>query len=139
MAIGLLLITLGYIIIEIPLKGILPNVKVSMFYLVALYLFHSLGELCLSPIGMSLVNKLSPKKYVSLLMAVWFLAPAIANKAAGMISALYPEPGKTTSFLGLSITNLYEFFLINVGLSGVAALVLFTITRRLSKLMHGIQ
>lgn len=139
MAIGLLLVTLGYVVIEFAVKDLSPTTKVSMFYLVALYLLHSIGELCLSPIGLSLVNKLSPAKYVSLMMAVWFLAPAIANKAAGMISALYPEPGKTTYFLGLPIHNLYEFFLINIGLSGVASIVLFFLTRRLSKMMHGIK
>jgi len=137
MAIGLLLVTLGYVVIEFPVKDLFPNVKVSMFYLVALYFLHSVGELCLSPIGLSLVNKLSPPKYVSLMMAVWFLAPAIANKAAGMISALYPEPGKTTNFLGIDIHNLYEFFLINVVLSGVASLVLFMLAGRLGKMMHG--
>ncbi|MFN4146439.1 MAG: peptide MFS transporter [Runella sp.] len=139
MAIGLLLITLGYVVIEIPVKNLIPGIKVSMFYLVALYFLHSIGELCLSPIGLSLVNKLSPPKYVSLMMAVWFLAPAIANKAAGMISALYPEEGKVTYFLGIPIHNLYEFFLINVGLSGVASLVLFLIAGRLGKMMHGIK
>ena len=71
------------------------------------------------------------------MMAVWFLAPAIANKAAGMISALYPEPGKTTNFLGIEIHNLYEFFLINVALSGVASLVLFILAGRLKSMMHG--
>jgi proton-dependent oligopeptide transporter, POT family len=139
MAIGLLLVTLGYVVIEFAVKDLMPNVKVSMFYLFALYLLHSVGELCLSPIGLSLVNKLSPPKYISLLMAVWFLAPAIANKAAGMISALYPEQGSTTSFMGFAITNLYEFFLINIALSGLAALLLFMIARRLQTMMHGIK
>lgn len=139
MAIGLFLVALGYVVIEFAVKDIMPGIKVSMFYLVALYLLHSIGELCLSPIGLSLVNKLSPAKYVSLMMAVWFLAPAIANKAAGMISALYPEEGKVTYFLGIPIHNLYEFFLINVALSGVASLVLFLLAGRLSKMMHGIK
>jgi POT family proton-dependent oligopeptide transporter len=139
MAWGLVLVALGYVVIEFAVKDLAPGIKVSMFYLIGLYLLHTLGELCLSPIGLSLVNKLSPPKFISLLMAVWFLAPAIANKAAGMISALYPEPGKSTFFLGIEITNLYEFFLINVALSGAAALVLFLIAKRLDKMMHGIK
>jgi proton-dependent oligopeptide transporter, POT family len=139
MAIGLFLLTLGYVLIEFAVKDMLPNAKVSMLYLIGMYFLHSIGELCLSPIGLSLVNKLSPPKFVSLMMAVWFLAPAIANKAAGMISALYPEPGKTTNFLGFEIHNLYEFFLINVGLSGVASLILFLLSGRLSKMMYGIK
>jgi POT family proton-dependent oligopeptide transporter len=139
MAWGLVLVALGYVLIEFAVKDLAPGVKVSMFYLIGLYLLHTLGELCLSPIGLSLVNKLSPPKFISLLMAVWFLAPAIANKAAGMISALYPEEGKSTFFLGIEIANLYEFFLINVGLSGTAALLLFLIAKRLNKMMHGIK
>ncbi len=139
MAIGLLLVTLGFVLIEFAVKNLAPNVRVSMFYLIGMYFLHSIGELCLSPIGLSLVNKLSPTKFVSLMMAVWFLAPAIANKAAGMISALYPEDGKVTNFLGIDIHNLYEFFLINVGISGVASLVLFLLASRLSKMMGGIK
>jgi proton-dependent oligopeptide transporter, POT family len=139
MAIGLLLVTLGFVVIEFAVKDLFPNAKVSMMYLIGMYFLHSIGELCLSPIGLSLVNKLSPPKFVSLMMAVWFLAPAIANKAAGMISALYPEAGKTTNFLGIDIHNLYEFFLINVGISGIASLILFLLAGRLSKMMHGVK
>lgn len=139
MAWGLVLVALGYVVILFAVKDLSPGVKVSMFYLIGLYLLHTLGELCLSPIGLSLVNKLSPPKFISLLMAVWFLAPAIANKAAGMISALYPENGKSTFFLGIEINNLYEFFIINVALSGAAAVLLFIIAKRLDKMMHGIK
>jgi proton-dependent oligopeptide transporter, POT family len=57
-----------------------------------MYALHTWGELCLSPIGLSLANKLAPFKYASLLMAVWFLGNAFANKLAGVLSALYP-PG----------------------------------------------
>lgn len=138
MALGLFLVAAGFVVIEFAVKDLDPKVKVSMFYLIAMYFLHTIGELCLSPIGLSLVNKLSPQKYISLMMAVWFLAPAIANKAAGMISALYPEEGKVTNFLGIDIHNLYEFFLINIGLSGVASVVLFVLAKRLSKMMHGV-
>ena len=73
-------------------EDVQPGVKVSMFFLVALYFLHSVGELCLSPIGLSLVNKLAPAKFASLLMAVWFLANAAANYLAGYMSSLYPDP-----------------------------------------------
>ncbi|MFN7118831.1 MAG: peptide MFS transporter [Saprospiraceae bacterium] len=93
MAIGLFLLALGYLIIAFGVKGVDPNVKVSIFWLASLYLLHTWGELCLSPIGLSLVSKLAPLKLVSLLMAVWFLANAAANKLAGTLSSLYP-PGE---------------------------------------------
>jgi len=61
---------------------------------VGLYTIHTFGELCLSPIGLSMVNKLSPARLASLLMGVWFLSTASANKFAGILSGLYPEEVK---------------------------------------------
>ncbi|MFN5415624.1 MAG: peptide MFS transporter [Flavobacteriia bacterium] len=90
-AIGLLLLAVGYAVIAVGVKGIEPGVKVSMMWLVSLYTIHTFGELCLSPIGLSMVNKLAPIKFASLLMGVWFLSTATANKFAGTLSALYPE------------------------------------------------
>jgi POT family proton-dependent oligopeptide transporter len=100
-----------------------------------MYLLHTMGELCLSPIGLALVNKLAPLKFASLLMAVWFLANASANKLAGVLSALYPD-GRTTQFLGYQMNDLHDFFMLFVGMSGLAALILFLLTRWLQKLME---
>ena len=58
------------------------GVLVSPFWLVAAYMFHTWGELCLSPVGLSYVTKVAPVKFASLLMGVWFLANAAANKVA---------------------------------------------------------
>lgn len=90
-AIGLLLLALGYLIIAMGVKGLDPAMKVSMMWLLSLYLIHTYGELCLSPIGLSMVNKLAPVKFASLLMGVWFLSTAAANKFAGTLSSYYPE------------------------------------------------
>lgn len=90
-AIGLFLLAVGYVVIALGVKGLQPGVKVSMMWLVSLYTIHTFGELCLSPIGLSMVNKLSPVKFASLLMGVWFLSTAAANKFAGTLSGLYPE------------------------------------------------
>lgn len=92
MALGLLLLAIGYFWISYGVKGLQPGVKVSMIWLTGMYALHSWGELCLSPIGLSLVNQLAPLRFASLLMAVWFMANAAANVLAGKISALYP-PG----------------------------------------------
>lgn len=92
MAWGLLLLAIGYFWIATGVKDVSANVKVSMMWLIGMYALHTWGELCLSPIGLSLVNKLAPLKFASLLMAVWFLANAAANKLAGVLSTLYP-PG----------------------------------------------
>ncbi|MBI3509848.1 MAG: peptide MFS transporter [Bacteroidetes bacterium] len=91
-ALGLFLLAIGYVVIAFGVKGLAPGMKVSMMWLIALYTIHTFGELCLSPIGLSMVNKLAPVRLASLLMGVWFLANATANKFAGTLSGLYPEP-----------------------------------------------
>jgi len=139
MAWGLFLLAIGYLIIAYGVKGVQPGVKVSMMWLTSMYAFHTFGELCLSPIGLSLVNKLAPFRFASLLMAVWFLANAAANKFAGVLSALYPEPGRTPDFLGYQISGLYEFFILFVGMAGLASLILFVLSKYLQKMMHGAQ
>jgi proton-dependent oligopeptide transporter, POT family len=91
-ALGLFLLAIGYLVIAFGVKGVEPGVKVSMIWLFSVYTIHTLGELCLSPIGLSMVNKLAPVKFASLLMGVWFLSTSAANKFAGTLSELYPEP-----------------------------------------------
>lgn len=135
MAIGLLLLAIGYLLIAFGVKDVAPGVKVTMMYLIGMYALHTWGELCLSPIGLALVNKLAPVKFASLLMAVWFLANAIANKLAGELSALYPD-GKTTVFMGYQMNNLYDFFMLFVFMAGAASLILFVISKQLQKLMN---
>ncbi|MFD2785463.1 peptide MFS transporter [Hymenobacter rubripertinctus] len=136
MSIGLMFLAIGYLIIAFGVKGVDASTKVSMFWLITMYLMHTFGELCLSPIGLALVNKLAPLRFASLLMAVWFLATAAGNKFAGVLSALYPEPGKPAPFfVGFEITGLYEFFMIFVFLSAAASLVLFLLYRKLTQMM----
>ncbi|MBA2423072.1 MAG: peptide MFS transporter [Chitinophagales bacterium] len=93
MALGLLLLSLGYVVIAFGVKGVDASTKASMWLLFSMYLLHTMGELCLSPIGLSMVSKLAPLRFASLLMGTWFLANAAANKLAGTLSALYP-PGQ---------------------------------------------
>ncbi|MBI1221722.1 MAG: MFS transporter [Bacteroidetes bacterium] len=93
-AMGLAFLAFGYLFIAFGVNGIQPWDKVSMLWLVGLYLIHTIGELCLSPIGLSMVVKLAPARFVSLLMGVWFMSTALANKLAGELSALYPEEVK---------------------------------------------
>ena len=135
MALGLLLLGLGYLWIAYGVKDVQQGIKVSMIWLVVLYAIHTAGELSLSPIGLSLVNKLSPLKFSSLLMAIWFTANAFGNKLAGSLSALYPDKGKVTNFLGYKMENMYDFFMLFVFMSGIAALLLFLLSRKLQKMM----
>jgi POT family proton-dependent oligopeptide transporter len=78
-------------------------VKTSMMWLAGYYMIITVGELCLSPMGLSLVTKLAPTRLVGLMMGGWFLATAVGNKMSGFISGL--EPG-TTMFVVLAMAIL---------------------------------
>ncbi|HNB80872.1 MAG TPA: peptide MFS transporter, partial [Chitinophagaceae bacterium] len=144
MAFGLALVAVGYILIALAVKGIGAEDKVSMWWLIALYIIHSMGELCLSPIGLSMVSKLAPLRLSSLMMGTWFLANAAANKFAGTLSALIPpsgaaEPGKVLEypkFMGMEITNLYQFFMLFIIMTGVAAGILFLLSAWLQNMIR---
>ncbi|WP_432710159.1 peptide MFS transporter [Pedobacter sp.] len=136
MALGLFLLAIGYFIIAKGVNEIGPGVKVSMIWLIGMYAFHTWGELCLSPIGLSLVNKLAPVKFASLLMAVWFLANAGSNVLAGKLSALYPDGTNTTSFAGYEMHTTNDFFMLFVFMAGTAAAILFLLSSWLQKTMN---
>ncbi|MBK9046372.1 MAG: peptide MFS transporter [Bacteroidetes bacterium] len=146
MALGLALVALGYVIIAYAVHGVDSNTKIAMFWLFALYIVHTMGELCLSPIGLSMVSKLAPLRLSSLLMGTWFLANAAANKFAGTLSALIPPsagdesaaPVAIPSFLGVEINNLFIFFCVFIVLSGSAAALLVVLYKKLIKMMHGV-
>ncbi|WP_181306483.1 peptide MFS transporter [Rufibacter sp. XAAS-G3-1] len=132
-AIGLLLLSLGFAVLvfgslSIP-KGA-ESAGVSMLWLVFAYLLHTMGELCLSPVGLSFVNKLSPVKLIGVMFGVWFLASAIGNYIGGALAGMIDEMAKTQT--------MSSFFLIFVGIAALASLVLFLFSRKLVKLMHGV-
>jgi len=106
------------------------SIKVSMLFLVFAYLFHTLGELCLSPIGLSLVSKLAPVKFTSLLMGVWFFFTALSNKLAAFIGSFVGEGDE-------QVDNALNIFL-GVGVGAlVTAAILFLSANKLVEWMHG--
>ncbi|MGI8601081.1 MAG: peptide MFS transporter [Chitinophagaceae bacterium] len=133
-AIGLILLGLGFGIlayggINIPQGA--RTASVSMIWLILAYLFHTLGELCVSPVGLSYVSKLAPVKLVGLMFGVWFCANFIANFLAGI----------TGSFID-DITNKYSistFFLIFTFVPILAGFIMLALNRTLVKKMHGIR
>ena len=133
-AIGLILLGLGFAILAFGSMGIPLGAKtasVSMIFLVLAYLFHTLGELCISPVGLSYVSKLAPLKLVGLMFGVWFVANFIANLTAGWtgsyIDPIVEEYGMSTFFL--------IFTLIPVG----AGIVMLILNKTLVRMMHGIR
>jgi POT family proton-dependent oligopeptide transporter len=119
--------------------------KLGVVWFFVMYLFHTMGEICLSPIGLSLVSKLAPKRFSSLLMGVWFIANAAGYALAGTLGALLPptkiEAGVALpSFLGFEIHNLYEFFMVFVILAGLASILMYILAvGPLKRMMHGIK
>lgn len=104
-SLGLGFLALGFLFIAFGSKNI-PTAGASIFWLTGLYFLHTIGELCLSPIGLSMVNKLTPARFTSLMMGVWFLAIATGNKLAGAMSSLYPEQQKVAASFDASKVTL---------------------------------
>lgn len=132
-ALGLILVGVGFLAMAYGSKDIEAGAKfasVSMLWLVLAYFFHTLGELCLSPVGLSYVSKLSPPKFVGLIFGFWFLASAIANLLAGLMGGLID---KISSEYSMS-----TFFLIIAAMPITVALILILLSPKLKKLMHGI-
>lgn len=138
-SLGLFLLSVGYLVIAFGVKGVGADVKVSILWITSLYLLHTMGELCLSPIGLSMVNKLAPARFASLLMGVWFMSNAAANKFAGTLGGLYPEAGIPKFILGFQVNTLYDFFMVFVVMAGVASVILFFLSKWLEKLMGGVK
>lgn len=133
-AIGLVLLGLGFIPMVIGAEGIMAGQsveKVSMIFLCLAYLLHTMGELSLSPVGLSYVNKLSPERLLGLMFGIWFFASAMGNKLAGSFSSYMEKIAEESS--------MSDFFEILVMIPIGGGIVLFLLSFPLKKLMHGVQ
>ena len=88
MGFGLLMLGVGFAVLAWASRFAAPDHPVSPNWLVATYLFHTIGELCLSPIGLSAITKLSPARYVGQMMGIWFMGAALGNLVAGRVAGL---------------------------------------------------
>ncbi len=133
-AIGLVLLGLGFIPLVYGASGIIGGnsiEKVSMIFLVLAYLLHTMGELSLSPVGLSYVSKLSPKRLIGIMFGIWFFASAMGNKIAGSFSPYMEKIAEESS--------MSDFFQILVYIPIVAGIILFLLSFPLKKLMHGVK
>ncbi len=103
------------------------NIKASLIWLVLTYLLHTLGELCLSPVGLSVVTKLSPPRYASLLMGVWLLSSFVANIIGGFLASSVEAMGAGKIFLYVALF---------VMLCGI---VMIALNKKLVRMMHGVR
>ena len=88
-AIGLILVGLGFLVMVAASKLVAGGSKVSPNWLVATYLLHTFGEICLSPVGLSYSTKLAPKRLAGQIMGVWFLSLSLGNLAAGLVAGQF--------------------------------------------------
>ncbi|WP_300350908.1 peptide MFS transporter [Clostridium sp.] len=129
MAMGMIVLGCGFLLMVIATMSLggnveNPAVKVSMFWLIGTYFFNTVGELCLSPIGLSMVSSLAPAKYASLLMGVWLASNGVANKLSGFIASFIGEFGALELFAMIS------------GVSIGLGLILLLLSKKISKMME---
>ncbi len=103
MAIGVIIMGLGFIFMVFAALQFQENGSSAMYWLVLAYLFHTIGELCSSPVALSFITKLAPVRYASLMMGVYFAATGLGNKVAGIVGEAASEAGDITIFAGITI------------------------------------
>jgi POT family proton-dependent oligopeptide transporter len=124
---GLTLLSLGFVVMSLASFAAEGDALVSPMWLVGVYVLHTFGELCLSPIGLSMVTKLAPPKIVSVMMGLWFASMALANYMAGIMESLLHSIAPDM--------NLFVFLTLT---AAAGAVLMFALTPLLRKLMRGI-
>jgi proton-dependent oligopeptide transporter, POT family len=139
---GLLQMALGYFIIVWGIRSVIGTADqgtlIPLIFLLGMYLFHTTGELSLSPVGLSVVTKLAPAKVVGFVMGAWFLSIAFAHKIAGELGKLIAEPGDSATAADSlkAFADVYMMWGVYVVLG--AAVILLLLSPFLKKWMHGV-
>ncbi|MDO5309534.1 MAG: oligopeptide:H+ symporter [Planctomycetia bacterium] len=137
--IGLVVLSIafGFMILG-ALQSSKTNGNAGPYWLLLTYLFCTFGELCLSPVGLSMVSRLAPKQYASLLMGVWFLSSAVAGYLSGYLAAVLGSggAGSRVSFCFGSAAGLADYFLIMTLTPLIAGIIVFILSPKLRKMMH---
>jgi POT family proton-dependent oligopeptide transporter len=136
MSLGMILLGIGFLFMLFATYSVkttgsgdaeVVTQKAALIWLVMTYFFHTIGELCLSPVGLSVVTKLAPLKLASMLMGVWLLSSFVANIMGGYIAMYVEKLGAATIFFSIAA------FVISLGV------LMLLLTSRLSKMMHGVK
>ncbi|MGV4415328.1 peptide MFS transporter [Chryseobacterium sp. T1] len=128
---GLILVSIGFLILGLGAMQVSEGVKISMIFLVLTYLFHTLGELFISPVGLSYVSKLVPARMLAFMFGIWYLAIAIAQKLAAVMGGQVETIQKEYS--------LSHFFFLFTAIPLGAGLLVMLLNPLIKKLMHGIK
>ncbi|MFM8449664.1 MAG: MFS transporter, partial [Haliscomenobacter sp.] len=113
---------------------------IPIFFLVFMYMFHTTGELSLSPVGLSVVTKLSPAKTVGFVMGTWFLSISFGHKIAGKLGQMIASPGSGPDVSKADALSAYIDVYMNWGvyITLGAAVILFLLSGWLKRWMHGV-
>ena len=129
-ALGLLFLGAGFLVMAGAARVVIAGHKAWPTWLIMTYLFHTFGELCLSPVGLSSVTKLAPRKLAGQMMGIWFLATSLGNLLAGLLAGEFNPD---------SIQHWPVLYLKIVILPAVAGILLIAFSRPLKRLMTGIK
>jgi POT family proton-dependent oligopeptide transporter len=134
-SLGVLFMALGFFFLGFGGVYFGENGETSSYWLACSYLLQTIGELLLSPIGLSMITALSPKHLVGMMMGVWFLTQAAAFAIGGGLATLASIPAKTTTVISLAIYD--KAFFIYGFLALALAVISFVLIPYLKKLIHG--
>ena len=139
-ALGLAFLALGYVFMVVAGRiAIDPAVKASMGFVLATYFWHTVGELCLSPTGLSYVTKAAPQRYVSLLMGMYFVSTFLANLGGGLIAAQVEAIERGEIALPWHLGGQADFFMLFVVSASAAAVLILGLWPWLRRLSHGVE
>jgi POT family proton-dependent oligopeptide transporter len=130
---GLALLAVGFLVMAWASMS-LADGRVGMQWLVATYFFHTVGELCLSPVGLSSMTKLAPGRLQGQMMGTWFMAAAIGNLVAGMVTRFLPE----AETMETAMQNGVQLFGTVASVAGAAALLFILFSRPIRQLQTGV-
>ena len=138
-ALGLGFLSLGYVfMVWAGRVAADPAVKASMAFVLATYFWHTVGELCLSPTGLSYVTKAAPERYVSFLMGVWFISTFLANLGGGLVASQVEAIERGEIALPWQLGGQADFFMLFVVSAGAAGVLIFLLAPRLGRLARGV-
>ena len=138
-SIGIIFVGLGFLALVYGMRSS-EGLQTGVFWIILIYLLHTLGELCLSPVGLSSVTKLSPQRIVGFMMGMWFFASAAGNYVAGLIARATASDSSGVSNDVFDLTQKQSFMDVytDVGLMAIGCgIFLAILTPILKKLMHG--
>ncbi|KZS39401.1 MFS transporter [Aquimarina aggregata] len=127
MIIGLIVMGIGFFFMTAASMEFNSNGSSAMYWLVLAYLFHTIGELCISPVALSFITKLAPVKYGALMMGVYFAMTGFGNKLAGLLGESAENLGEFTIFTGIAVFSV------------VFGLLVMIFRKKLEILTHGVE